>query len=309
MASRQRSRETRAFPSGIRFPSGQPEWQNGMPQSMQRAPCSRSPSTASGSWYSAKSFTRSSIGRLRGFTRSSFRKPPSSPIEREHLLLGLGLDLGALRGVAAILLGLLAGALGCPRGVLLLARLARLVGLLVAAVADRVRLALTGADRRGAVPLLGDHGVVARVDVPALGLLAQRALVVHRHDLHELGLRCLPLVEHAPAHRRARAKDVLLDQRAYLVEVARQRLLQLDELGVAALVEGAVPIEHVRDTAAHARREVASGGAEHHHAPAGHVLAAVVAHALHHGVHARVAHAEALARETAEERAPARGSV
>src|SRR3954452_10392380 len=203
IASRQRSRKTRSFQSGIRFPSGQPEWQNGMPQSMQRAPCSRSPSTASGSWYSAKSFTRSSIGRLRGVTRSSFRKPPSSPIEREHLLLGLGLDLGALRGVAAILLGLLAGALGCPRGVLLLARLARLVGLLVAAVADRVRLALARAHRRRAVPLLGDHRVVARVDVPALGLLAQRALVVHRHDLHELRLRCLPLVEHAPAHRRA----------------------------------------------------------------------------------------------------------
>src|SRR5256885_7091519 len=111
-----------------------------MPQSMQRAPCSRSPSTASGSWYSAKSFTRSSIGRFCGFTRSIFRKPPSSPIEREHLLLGLGLDLGALRRVAAVLLRLLPGALGRPCGVLLLARLAGVVCLLVAAVAHRVRL-------------------------------------------------------------------------------------------------------------------------------------------------------------------------
>ena len=32
----------------MRFPSGQPSWQNGMPQSMQRDACSRS--SASGDW-------------------------------------------------------------------------------------------------------------------------------------------------------------------------------------------------------------------------------------------------------------------
>ena len=40
-AASQRSRYTRSFHSGIRFPSGQPVWQNGMPQSMHRAPCVR----------------------------------------------------------------------------------------------------------------------------------------------------------------------------------------------------------------------------------------------------------------------------
>ena len=35
-ATRQSSRHTRSFHSGIRFPSGQPLWQNGMPQSMHR---------------------------------------------------------------------------------------------------------------------------------------------------------------------------------------------------------------------------------------------------------------------------------
>jgi len=35
-ASRQSSRQIRSFHSGIRLPSGHPEWQNGMPQSMQR---------------------------------------------------------------------------------------------------------------------------------------------------------------------------------------------------------------------------------------------------------------------------------
>src|SRR5436190_23305058 len=145
IASCQRSRYTRSFQSGIRFPSGQPEWQKGMPQSMQRAPCSCRSVTAIGSWYSEKSCIRSSTGRLGGLTRWILRKPPSSPIEREHLLLGLGLDLGALGRVAV--LGLPARALGGLRGVLVLPRLAHVVGLLVAAVADRVRLSLPRPDR------------------------------------------------------------------------------------------------------------------------------------------------------------------
>ena len=49
--------------------------------------------------------------------------------------------------------------------------------------------------------------------------------------------------------------------------------------------------------------------AEHDDAPAGHVLAAVVADALDDGEHARVAHGEALAGEAAEERAAGRRAV
>ena len=41
-ASRQLPWWTRSFHSGIRLPSGQPSWQKGMPQLMQRPPCSRS---------------------------------------------------------------------------------------------------------------------------------------------------------------------------------------------------------------------------------------------------------------------------
>ena len=40
MASRQRPRQTRSFQSGMMLVTGQPVWQNGTPQSMQRAPCS-----------------------------------------------------------------------------------------------------------------------------------------------------------------------------------------------------------------------------------------------------------------------------
>src|SRR3954471_25098001 len=101
-ASRQRPRKTASFQSGISLPSGQPEWQNGMPQSMQRAPCSFSSVSARGSWYSTKSYTRCATGRFGPFTRWIFMKPPTSPIARQHLLsgLGLGLLLGAVAGSA-----------------------------------------------------------------------------------------------------------------------------------------------------------------------------------------------------------------
>ena len=61
--------------------------------------------------------------------------------------------------------------------------------------------------------------------------------------------------------------------------------------------------KHVGDAAAHARGEVAAGRPEDDHAAAGHVLAAVVADALDDRARARVADAEALAGEPAEERA------
>ena len=49
IASDQSSRYTRSFHSGMRFPRGQPSWQKGMPQSMQRAPWARVASASKGS--------------------------------------------------------------------------------------------------------------------------------------------------------------------------------------------------------------------------------------------------------------------
>ena len=59
----------------------------------------------------------------------------------------------------------------------------------------------------------------------------------------------------------------------------------------------------VGDAAAHAGGEVAAGRPEHDHAATGHVLAAVVADALDDSRSPGVADGEALAGETAEERA------
>src|SRR5439155_7002754 len=95
--------------------------------------------------------------------------------------------------------------------------------------------------------------------------------------------------------------QVLFDHRAQLDRVRLGELFEADHAHVAALGKAAVFVQHVCHAAAHAGGEVAAGPAEHDHAPARHVLAAMVAHALHHGPRAGVAHREALAGEAPEE--------
>src|SRR3970282_1125755 len=59
-------------------------------------------------------------------------------------------------------------------------------------------------------------------------------------------------------------------------------------------------VQHVGDAARHTRGKIPPGAPQYHHRAAGHVLAAVVAHPLHHGVCTRVTHGEALAGNATE---------
>jgi len=52
-----------------------PVWQNGTPQSMQRAPCSRKHASGMCSWNSCQSNTRSAAGRVTGTVRVYSMKP------------------------------------------------------------------------------------------------------------------------------------------------------------------------------------------------------------------------------------------
>src|SRR5271163_603310 len=62
------------------FPSGQPLWQKGIPQSMQRAPCARSFSSDILRSNSRQSFRRSPTGRREGVSRLISMKPVIFPI-------------------------------------------------------------------------------------------------------------------------------------------------------------------------------------------------------------------------------------
>ena len=68
-------------------------------------------------------------------------------------------------------------------------------------------------------------------------------------------------------------------------------------------------VQHVGHAAGHARRKVLPGGSQDHCPASGHVLAAMVAHALHHSGGTGVADAEALSGHTVDEGLAAGGSI
>ena len=70
----------RSFHSGIRLSTGQLQWQNGIPQSMQREACSFRSSLFNTCSTSLKSFTRSFNGRLPASFRLIFKNPLGSAI-------------------------------------------------------------------------------------------------------------------------------------------------------------------------------------------------------------------------------------
>ena len=134
----------------------------------------------------------------------------------------------------------------------------------------------------------------------------EHAAVVARHDLGEAAHGARPVGQQLLGHLRAGLLVVAYDERPQLLgDVLRDRA-EVDELGVHPLV---LEVEHVRRPAAHAGREVASRRAEHEHATAGHVLAAVVAHALDDRGHAGVADAEPLPHPAADEHLARRRAV
>ena len=133
----------------------------------------------------------------------------------------------------------------------------------------------------------------------------QRALVVVRDDLDEGARRSRQHAAAALEPVRSRCSSSSAQTSRAVVGVER---LEADQRLVAARRKSP-SVEHVGDPAAHARREVAPGRAEHDDVAAGHVLAAVVAAALDDRVGAGVADREALARQAAEERPAARRAV
>src|SRR5690606_34348823 len=114
-----------------------------------------------------------------------------------------------------------------------------------------------------------------------LGDGEQNLLVFARHDLHEVIHLLGPIAQDAIGDRGAGLVAVLGDGVAQPGEVVTDQLLERLALVRADLGdEGALRVVDERHATGHAGAEVAPGRPEDHHAAAGHVLAAVVAHAF-----------------------------
>ena len=97
IAPSQSSRQTRSFHSGMMLPSGQPWWQNGMPQSMQRPACvldDRQQRAAEAAGVDLVPVLDALLDRRRSATsRPCFRKPFGSAMQHLHDPRALGLVL------------------------------------------------------------------------------------------------------------------------------------------------------------------------------------------------------------------------
>ena len=117
----------------------------------------------------------------------------------------------------------------------------------------------------------------------------EHALVVAREDFEELRQLGVPVFQQELAAGGAGVSDVLLDLGLEVGDVlvaALDEAVEVDHFLVEAFLEHAVDIVNVGDAAGHACGEVATGLAEHDHLAAGHVFAAVVAHAFDNRLHA-----------------------
>src|SRR5579859_2393691 len=168
---------------------------------------------------------------------------------------------------------------------------------------------------RGALTRSGPAGLRRR-DTGFLGARAREQGVQDlrparppRLDAPEAGAHLVPAEEQLVGAAAAGLRQVQQQQGLHQLLILRIQRTEGDELRVAAPAEGVVQVEDIGQAAGHAGREVAPGGAEHQDDPAGHILAAVVAHALDHGEGAAVADGEALAGLPRYVERPARGPV
>src|SRR5207244_2239735 len=134
------------------------------------------------------------------------------------------------------------------------------------------------------------------IDGAELRLAFEHAPVIPRHHFHEHLRRRRPVGQQAGRERAARVPHVPLQQLEHQLHVVFTiERFEIHELGIAAWSERRLRIVDVRDTAAHAGCEIASGLAEHDDTAAGHVLAAMIADAFDDGDGSAVADRETFA--------------
>src|SRR5690606_13313438 len=136
--------------------------------------------------------------------------------------------------------------------------------------------------------------------LPAAVHLFEHAAVLDRDDLDEAPQRLLPAAEQLGGLLAARAGVVLTEQPRDERGVVGAERLELDHPEIAALLEQPVLVVDVGEPAAHPGGEVAARAADDDHAPARHVLAAVVPDTLDDRDRAAVADREPLPAHAVE---------
>mmetsp|Transcript_44370 Transcript_44370/g.110466 ORF Transcript_44370/g.110466 Transcript_44370/m.110466 type:complete len:439 (-) Transcript_44370:95-1411(-) len=152
----------------------------------------------------------------------------------------------------------------------------------------------------------GPGHLAARPDVVGDGL-PQHTLVVLREDLSEALAVFLPVVDDEFGALAAGAVVVLVDEvlQGALV-LQRRHGLQIHHLVVDVVL---VDVEKVCDAAAHAGSEVLTDLAKNHYQTTSHVLASVVANALHYSNGPAIPHCKPLGSHPRKEGAPVRRAI
>ena len=167
-------------------------------------------------------------------------------------------------------------------------------------------IAVSGDVGRRRRPRLVASSPPALAAARSVGPLGEHALVVGREDLDELRQQLVPVVEDAPCDRGSGALEVLATSaRTSMMSPSSSSSSWSSIVGLTPRGEACRPRRGRRPGRRSCPPRSCARSAEHDHAAAGHVLAAVVAEALDDGVGARVAHREALPASPRKKREPA----
>ena len=124
------------------------------------------------------------------------------------------------------------------------------------------------------------------------------ALVLSGNDRFEQWQRFVPVIQNT--HRLGRLSSLLM-LFEYRLKFRGLRIgyrFDFNQPGIDAARQFIVFIQHIGDSTGHACSEIISNRAKDHRPTAGHVFAAVIAHAFHNGGCTGIAHAEAFACQT-----------
>src|SRR5262249_29110580 len=240
-----------------------PVWQNGIPQSIHRAPCVLRSSSEWWPWNSFQSRTRSIHCRATGSPLEYSMNPVALPM---LIPISLAVPSYALKERRTN-------------------RSFRHKRILLAAEASQV----------ARVKLECRHGRLfgCQARFPHAFLSLEHAPVIFRNYPYELRNRVVP--GHKSPCGAAAARELCVAKQQCLDEVGLIFVLdscQFDHFGVAVEPEAATRVENIGYAARHSRGKIPAGATEDHDSATGHIFAAMIADCLDYSIQSTVSDTE-----------------